>query len=489
LITDSIQGGTDETKLATFLKDKFIDKANRYLIFTSHTTTTGGKLSTFITSPSDRDVIRPRLPVITSTEEAQKLTSEAHKGALCFLGLAPALVHTVYNTKRRNVRRAVEGRFSALSGPPRDKKSLSAVISTAITGTGMMTMVRELGDWAQCLDGFISKDEGESVYVWSPCYLVEAYEALERSTRDLDQDVAEGMLFFVDCLRQLIEAEQDSGKEWEGVCAAAFMQRLLESHLLWDRSIAIRQGQLTPDAKELLPEAVLQGCRFGGVFRPTKEDIIKEDGFSADYERLREKFLLWLANPTRALKNDRAAFFVKPVRASFPKYDFFIFIVEDGTVVKIYGYQCKTNPKNTPTKDAETDFADKSFWLFGTTGDDRKESQQWIIPSQDAFVSLAGFSLSRTCPPFMLIEEDGGELWRSSRRVNGGMRIGIVSSSPPLDFHFKNKTPPWQPPGPIMTARSLPLQAPSDFSACRPTQMHSSSYASSSASNTYTSAL
>ncbi|CEM06887.1 unnamed protein product [Vitrella brassicaformis CCMP3155] len=86
LITDAIRGGTEETDLAAFLKCYFIDKANRYLVLSSHTTTTGDKLSTFITSPSDRDVIRPRLPVITSPEEVEKLGVDAiNEGALCLV--------------------------------------------------------------------------------------------------------------------------------------------------------------------------------------------------------------------------------------------------------------------------------------------------------------------------------------------------------------------------------------------------------------------
>ncbi|CEM06888.1 unnamed protein product [Vitrella brassicaformis CCMP3155] len=221
-------------------------------------------------------------------------------------------------------------------------RSLRAVIATAITGEAPANL-GDLGDWEQSLDGFDPEGDSGSVYVWPPCYLVEAYEMLADSEiPDIDPNVASGVRFFADSLRQLIEADEGSGKQWEGVCAAAFIQRMLESHFLSEGLIT--QGKLTPGAEELVLEAVLEGCRFGGVFQPRSDDLIKKDN-SADFERLRERFLRWLEIGDRpALKKGRTAFFVKPKIALFPKYDFFIFIVEDGTVVDIYGYQCTTSP-------------------------------------------------------------------------------------------------------------------------------------------------
>jgi len=403
LITN-VQGGKPGEAVAGFLKDSFIDRRNRYLIFSSHSTATGNKLAVFIQSPSDRHVVRPSLPVITTPDEATCINQAARKGAVCYLGLTPALVHEAYNEMGGSVHDCAKDTFSRLAAPPLDTATVECVIMMSLEGD--MRWVEGLAEWSQALDAFVGGPVGTDIsHTWPPCFLAAACDRLSRATRtDITLGVRQGTGLIRDGLRQLAEADDRSGKQWEGACQAAIIQRMLQSDLM---GVPRPGPTLSDKARQLLPPCILDGlCSFGGTFEPTGfgRPLIRPDR-TADIPYLRE--LVEREAARKGLHQGQTSLFVRPAVSDFPAYDFFIFILNNGRVEEIWGYQCKTGkekPSDEQTR-ALTDEVDVSVWLKGEAGSRQTRSQYgYIIASRAAIEDLFGFSLRRTCPLRWLLD-------------------------------------------------------------------------------------
>ncbi|CEM05299.1 unnamed protein product [Vitrella brassicaformis CCMP3155] len=237
LITDDLRDKQEGKDLADLLKRRFVDPLGRYLVFSSHITATGNKLVKFMHSPSDRDVIRPRLPIIKTLEDARRLgvPGGATKGSLCYLGLAPALVHDTYNIHKRNVEGCIKKRFEKLALPPLTDETVKAVVMTNVCG--QEEYAEKLGEWSQALDAFDGSDAAmhgsdavSVLYTWPPCYLAAACDKLCRP-KTVNPAFRRGLVFIGKSLRELIKAPEGSGREWKGVCAAVVVMRMMQSDI------------------------------------------------------------------------------------------------------------------------------------------------------------------------------------------------------------------------------------------------------------------
>ncbi|CEL93249.1 unnamed protein product [Vitrella brassicaformis CCMP3155] len=395
--------------VAGFLRADFIDKASRFLVFSSHSTGTGQKLLRYM--QSHRDIIRPRLPVFRSRDEMTALTKEASPPSLCYLGLTPALVHSAYNLMHGRVTACIQDRFSRLKAPPFNKHTVRALIETAVKGEA--GGADELGEWLQALDAFGLVGSPPS-YTWPPCFLAAACHAMCEADA-IPIRIRQGLVMIGDSLQQLATAEEGSGKQWEGVCAAALVLRMMQSEMVVG-SLAV---VLSEEAKQLLPDAILNGsCAFAGTFCPTHQSgFVRQPAACglvgrsdpADIPLLRRMVLKELRRQTykdQRLDRGTVALFVKPAVSSFPVHDLFIFICDDGRVTEIWGYQCKTG-RQTPT-DRQTRVSKKvtkSVWLRGEANQQTHRNYGWVVASQTVIELLFGLTLSKTCPLHWLADQ------------------------------------------------------------------------------------
>ncbi|CEM16387.1 unnamed protein product [Vitrella brassicaformis CCMP3155] len=342
----------DEGKsVAAFLRTQFVDKHGRYLVFSSHFTETGSKLTVFMDSLSNRDVLRPLLPVIKSVDEAAAVSQEAASASkLSYLGLTPALVHKAFAVETQPVALCVNQIFDKLPKPLFTEATLRAVIMLALDGAEEYVLA--LGGWAAALDAFVVRPPhiGTPSYTWSPCFLAAACARLAASG-ELRKSLRQGLWRIASALQQLAETTEGSGVQWESVCAAALILRMMQSDV-GDYS------NLHPDAGAILPPAVFNGCAFGGAFRPTDPDgfmhALPTDR-SPNIALLRRTVEDEISKPSykeQGLDKGIMALFVQPAVSNFPWYDMFIFVCRDGQVVEIWGYQSKTG-SSTPA-DAQT---------------------------------------------------------------------------------------------------------------------------------------
>ncbi|CEM23043.1 unnamed protein product [Vitrella brassicaformis CCMP3155] len=256
MVGEGRQQFPDEGAIAAeFLRAEFVDKRGRYLVFSSHFTETGTKLTVFMESLSNRDVLRPLLPVITSVDQAAVLSQEAASAPkLYYLGLTPALVHKAFAVEKRPAT-CVDQLFDRLPKPPFTRATLRAMIMLALDGAAHR--VAGLGGWAAALDAFVDDPLrlpiGTPSYTWSPCFLAAACEQLV-GVGEFRQSLRQGLWRIVANLRQLAEATEGSGVQWEGVCAAALILRMLQSDVG-----DYKPSNLHAEARAILPTAVLNG--------------------------------------------------------------------------------------------------------------------------------------------------------------------------------------------------------------------------------------
>jgi len=431
-----------ENEVGKWLKDVFLLKGNRYFAFSSHVNRPFADLSKFLQSPSRRTVLSPSLPRIEK-EDLELVSGRlylygANTAQICWAGRSPALLWEWSRTDLLPKFLIKCLPQLALRGPTDAVRILWSVIDTAVSGTEPRYGLRE---WEELLDVFKEDGLGEEVFVWPPCYLYYVLDKLAQRPEDLGSLVVSGLNAAAANLWKLNTADDESGDQWEGPCAAALCLRLIQSDLRKDDPDAQDQiAALPKDLHNTLPPAVIRSqCSFGTRIRNSDwttlsdvvEAFVKQGGYLS--QALRD-------HPE--LAEGCAAFFVKPSNNQFETYDLFIFVTEDGKLTQVWGYQCKRGdelPEDTESiaADLSGDISHPlpvepallakcpelssvkmvSVWMRGGVGPQAKARVvqvngmpiKWVIPSRAVYKLLFGRSLEVTCP-FEFRQIAGGDV-------------------------------------------------------------------------------
>mmetsp|Transcript_24747 Transcript_24747/g.71426 ORF Transcript_24747/g.71426 Transcript_24747/m.71426 type:complete len:734 (-) Transcript_24747:1101-3302(-) len=426
-------------EVADFLTEHFVDKRQRYFVFSSHIATLGNRLESYYWNLSGRDVYKPQIPRVERISDVTEsgLCPDTHAGIVSWTGRAPGLLTLMYSEeppKPDNVRRP----FRKMKVPRLDAALAQNVIRTAIEGDGQL--LDKLGTWSRFLDVF-----GDSC-TWPPCYLGLACKELGESHEvksALGEGFAAGLRVIPTLLNQLLD-ERGSGRRWEGVAGAGVLLRLLHSHLV---AIGEAEAALSSAAAQLVPAAVNDGCKFGGVIQSSEPKTLK-DLITIFYDKM----------DPRLAGEPRVSYFVKPKYSSFLGFDFFVFVTERGRLTTIYGGQCKEGPTG-PDKDSVAiikrsvsealasvapkgggpggvlaSFLDsgagkpvkvyvRAIWLRGDQGQEVKierldqplragDEDIGVVPSRAVIQEVIGVSPAQMCPFEWLVEgkdQAGGE--------------------------------------------------------------------------------
>ncbi|CEM16866.1 unnamed protein product [Vitrella brassicaformis CCMP3155] len=388
-------------ELADFVLQHFLNKRQRYFVFSSQVAALGNSLLRYYSRFGFRGVYKlqiPRVERISAVTESG-ICSGTHAGIVSWTGRVPGLLTLMYSNEPpqpNNVRQP----FKAMEAPRLDADLARAVIQTAIEGDGKL--LGRLGTWSRFLDVF-----GYSC-VWPPCYLGLACDELGKAPevkKALGKGFATGLRLIPTLLDQLLD-ERESGKRWEGVAVAEVLLRLLY---------------------------IDDGCKFGGVITASQPETLK-----ALITEFHQKM-----DPT--LAGERyVSYFVKPIDSTLHGFSFFVFVTEYGSLTTIYGGQCKERPTGSDkdfiiikhsVSEAVASLAPdegdpeainasarvyfRGIWLCGDDDqgqevniNKRSERDIGVVPSRAAIEEVIGVSLAQMCPFEWLVEgkdQAGGE--------------------------------------------------------------------------------
>ncbi|CEM32493.1 unnamed protein product [Vitrella brassicaformis CCMP3155] len=428
LATLDVEGSEDPMgakALAGFIRSRCLGPKDRFFIFSSHVATVGRSIGNYwVNSRSARKVYKVQLPRIETLAEAAAISPSADHGEICWTGRAPALLFQLYLQSATSRDEDDVLAYFSVSTSIVDASTAKAVIRSAIVGdlkapSPKAPYIESLGTMAANLDVY-----GNGC-VWPPCYLGQACTDLGTSIYVKEQlgyhfaaDIGQVDRF----LRQLLEP-RGSGKRWEGVAAAAVLLRLLDSHITAMDGSESPTSLLTGMPADLLPPPVTsnRGCPFGGFVE------------SPDSKRDLPQLIEWFNGDgvRKDMNEGYVTYLVKPKSPQFEGWDFFVFVVEDGELRHIWGYQCKeatdSPDSRKPTIERALQALENEGLLDGgldihtvwmqsdapTSFDTAKaESDQaarpdktddingtpLYYPSQSSLRVFVGFSLAETCP-------------------------------------------------------------------------------------------
>ncbi|CEM37056.1 unnamed protein product [Vitrella brassicaformis CCMP3155] len=400
-----------------FVTNNFLNKRHRCFVFSSHIFTLGDNLEKYYYKFGGRRVFRPETPRVQKLPDVteSRLCPDVHAGFVCWTGRAPSLLALTYS-EEPPAPDEVKTPFRKAKRPPLNAALAQDVVRTAVEGD--VERAGGLGTWSRFIDVF------DSSCVWPPCYLGLACRALglEPDVKsELGEGFASGLRVISTFLDQLL-LDRGAGKRWEGVAGAGMLLRLLHSHLV---AVGLAEADLSSAAAaQLIPAAVNDGCKFGGVIQLSGPESVK--GLITKFH---DKM-----DPTLA-GEPSVSYFVKPRYSSFLGFDFFVFVCERGRLTTIYGFQCKEGPTG-PDKDsvgrikrsvseALASLAPNGDGPDADKGDAGKPVEVYVcairlrgdqsqdkvvgVPSRASLREVFGVSVAQTCPFEWVSEEEEGD--------------------------------------------------------------------------------
>ncbi|CEM12873.1 unnamed protein product [Vitrella brassicaformis CCMP3155] len=308
-------------ELADYVLQHFLNKRQRYFVFSSHVAALGNSLRRYYSSFSFRGVYKPQIPRVERISDVIEsgICSGTHAGIVSWTGRAPGLLTLFYSNE-----------------PPQPDR------------------VRE------------------------PFIAMEAPR--------LDADLARDAIGAIDTVTYLSRA-----------------------------------------AGQLVPDAVDDGCKFGGVITAREPDTLK-DLITEFHQKM---------DPT--LAGERyVSYFVKPIYSTLHGFSFFVFVTEYGSLTTIYGGPCKegaTGPDRGSVDIIKRSLSEalaslapdegaarvyfRGTWLCrdGDQGQEvnfnkRLERDIGVVPSRAVIQEVIGVSPAQMCPFEWLVEgkdQAGGE--------------------------------------------------------------------------------
>ena len=354
-------------KLGVLLKREFLDKKNRYLVYTSHVPmTVDTPLKESIQTGSGRQFkMVAHMPQTTDLQLLQSMSKEC--GALTptemvLYGGIPALIYSVKTGQIDTSTRVTGDKdlMVLMRNGKRDNSLLLEILSSFLQGTPILDT--HFHTYSTVLHG------GE--YFWPPCYMKGILSLFSDTTCQKIGD-AIGTLFH--------DAQRiGSGKDWEGVVSIGILLRLLQN-TLHRNSYKFPFPVLFPEHHHHHHEVGIDNELFAG-----KDSDDARKAILDHFDKNRDGPRIVLFNPQHN---------------NFPTYDGFVCSrrTKNGPPEQIIGYQCKTG--QTTVSVSPFSWVNRSYLLRGdasSTG--YKNSKGWIYLEVKEMKDLLGLSLAQLYP-------------------------------------------------------------------------------------------
>jgi hypothetical protein len=370
LMTDGIMD--PERVVARFLKQNFYEKANRYLIFTSHVISTASDLTSYYVSASgsDRSVLVSDIPVFESTDEFMMVFEDEPDCHPMIYGNSPGLAYIAENQPRNRLDYCED----------RVRKVLKSIVSVSALDlienifSGSCLKLNEL-------DTLTRVSGGERI--WIPIFLKYLFD--DNKLTQIDDNHRERL---VKLLAKLGTAKVYSGESWELVVLCALYFRILKCLLSNRKRIGDEEDDDEDDEVDCywIPKL------------PRTEFVIAYQRPSKDIEAVMNSLSVRRSSPCAVL--------CYPKQSGFPIYDILIAVTTSQTdPVVIWGYQCKAGdlPENDPLPSVDCSIVLRSHDVDAR--ESRATDAGWNVAGQDVRKQLLG----PTFLPLRLLEISPGE--------------------------------------------------------------------------------
>lgn len=365
LLADELSAlGPLDAEAAFLLRDMFLDKVNRYFVFSSHfpmsvevsPSTVLGNAS----PPSDRGVIPEELPVSTNIAKLRHMHVRCAALTRAEVALYGGIPSLIYSVKARG-ENTPEERFRRVKLKiPKNKKRF------------VQRLVSELLDGDPCLESsakgymfymFASFTQHDKVR-WPLCYVKCILKHCEQTEpiRELLDSIQE-----LEC----VASQEETGLDWEAILKISLILRCLASHMLG------AQGPFKISAT---------GAKPGVLCRQIPDNIRT---VKRAHAFIRET-LKGCIEPTLLV--------CTPAYSSFPTYDGFIGFTAGGANAKavVDGYQVKTT--RTYPKVGKNRCLRAAHLLRGKAPASNAQRRGWNYLSAGDIHDLLDFSLGPLCP-------------------------------------------------------------------------------------------
>jgi hypothetical protein len=370
----SVVHSKNDMNLANFLKWFFLEKANRYFVFSSHIINTANQLSSYMKdSNSGRNVIVLHLPLIPNLKTAQKnlFYSNLTPPEAIFYALIPALIlEPHYNYTSTNKR--VEAYNKCLNDGLVNEASVLKLLSTFVNGNPDNVMLPLLS-----LMNSLSL-EGKGVIQWIPYHMVDVLYHFA-SSDCIPAPLRRILHNLVDLFNDFRRQSNQSGVGWQAAFVIVLVIRCLTG-LFGDQTILNVSFHHPPT------------FTFYQPFNLEKVDDllskIPDQGPHQNQNQNQNQNLNQNQNQNQIPHID----VYYPKHAKFQTYDVIVVAYVSGGHFgrRMFGYQLKEGdklPENDPIPDIY------SYVIRGSAA--KKDSQSggdWKVPSEDNINQFFGIS-------------------------------------------------------------------------------------------------
>jgi hypothetical protein len=357
-----------DNPLAQFLKSNFLLGEGRGLVFSSHVASLSNKLSSFLESPSNRQVITLTLPVIPSLREAIKKFSynELSARKALFLGLIPGLIveHKYHHKPTQRRKLAVENFVEVVNAEEREVYKL---LKTLLTGD-------ELAVDKHLLELMTTDvtDDDTMILRWIPFHMVYVIEQVSTQCLHLPMPLSKCLKSIADLFIQFSDAKWEGGDAWEALFLIVLLIRCLTNSF---------DDEVVP-LDSFIPNDVNVSVAYNN---PLKEHC---DFHTADVE----EFIASIPEVSHAKPGECAISIYYPNHASFEVYDVILAFWNVKGERYLYGYQLKegkTIPKNGPKS---PDLFCRSFLIRGLATQQSSTVNRWSSVSEAQLDKFFGVS-------------------------------------------------------------------------------------------------
>jgi hypothetical protein len=362
LLIDELNNLPMSTELAEFLKNVFLKPANRYLVFSSHVTSTSVELSKYIETYNSRQIVSRPLPLIPSLATAVTNFNwpTLNPRMALYFGLVPALIHEAQLEQRRSA--ASAKRMTAIKTCIQQNlvtdSNVRFLLRSFITGDQLDVMEPLL----QLMDAAESKEKitaESSIVWWIPYHMAPVLKEFSKTA---------GFELLGEINRQFnsfMDAKTGSGDGWESLFVCVLLIRCLS-------------GSFDEKVFPLLAGWDMRECTvsYNTLF-----------GYDVNFDTpVLEDFVGAIKCPTTF--PHIAVYY--PTHSQFELYDIIVVLYETKNKSCRYGYQLKEG--TALPKKAGVELFSKSYVIRGDAAQTCAVKNNWIKPSTGEISAFFGES-------------------------------------------------------------------------------------------------
>jgi hypothetical protein len=366
LLIDELNNLPMSTELAEFLKNVFLKPANRYLVFSSHVTSTSVELSKYIETYNSRQIVSRPLPLIPSLATAVTNFNwpTLNPREALYYGLVPALIH---EARLQNIRS-----FGHLPSAKRMTAIKTCIQQNLVTDRNIRFLLKSFitGDQLdvmepllQLMDAAENKEEitaESSIVLWIPYHMAPVLKEFSKTA---------GFELLGEINRQFnsfMDAKTGSGDGWEALFVSTLLIRCLSGEF---------------------DEKVFQCPRGWDMKNST---VSYNSLFDTNKVNFDTTLLSEFVNSITPPPNFPHIAVYYPTHSQFELYDIIVVLYETKDKSCRYGYQLNEG-RNLPQK-AGVELFSKSYVIRGEAAQAQSTTRKWITSSADDIRSFFGES-------------------------------------------------------------------------------------------------